>query len=474
MLYHADEKGKVMELKFPKLYRYDRVAEHCNIAIPVAKGKLKNTDSVQVFQAGKCVPVQTKVTSRYEDGSIRYLFVRFLADLPANKRATLECKLDSAERAVYEGLQVEKNEKGFVVKAGVEFSVSHNTATLFDWLRAGEKIYGAKQFVGPLLEDGNGNRYGVQLGEWELLEQGPLVAVLRCKGECVGTNPLRFEMKVTAYAEKSWVEISYRLINTTDEPLHVASLVFALLAEGDAVYNPKLVGTQKNQKMDSTGCGDANQSETDEGPVFETTGISKLPQLQEKIDIANVRTCVGNSNYKTKFSIGKDGTAVDRIVDAKYLVGEANEHFAEVIYGTFFADRTDSEGGVCATVFQAQQNYPKAVKADDSGIYVMLVPKDIDKVVMQSGMSREQRFQLYFHESQVSLIEIDNRSLIYQMPDRPHIVPEVFKEAGVMPDIFVDKDKIDYDVELSLIGKCDGHARSYGMLNWGEIGRAHV
>ena len=101
MLYHADEKGKVMELKFPKLYRYDRVAEHCNIAIPVAKGKLKNTDSVQVFQAGKCVPVQTKVTSRYEDGSIRYLFVRFLADLPANKRATLECKLDSAERAVY-------------------------------------------------------------------------------------------------------------------------------------------------------------------------------------------------------------------------------------------------------------------------------------------------------------------------------------------------------------------------------------
>ena len=33
-------------------------------------------------------------------------------------------------------------------------------------------------------------------------------------------------------------------------------------------------------------------------------------------------------------------------------------------------------------------------------------------------------------------MEIDNRSLIYQMPDRPYIAPEVFKRAGVMIDVF--------------------------------------
>ncbi|MBQ7774316.1 MAG: hypothetical protein IJ379_00185 [Lachnospiraceae bacterium] len=457
-----------MELKFPKLYRYDRIAEHCNIAIPVAKGVMQNADSVQIFQEGKVVPSQKKVTSRHADGSIRYLFVRFMADLPGNKGTVLECNMNSEERSDFEGIRVEEKENGYVVRAGVEFSVSDYATTLFDWLKTDSQEYSGRQFVGPFLEDGDGYQYGVKLEKWQVMETGPLVAVLRCKGECTGNKPVRFEMKLTAYAGKPWIEISYRIINTTDEPLHIASLVFAVLAEEDAEYDASLVRTQNLVKLDSTGCGDANQSEKDEGPIYETTGILKLPQLQEKIDVQNVRTCVGNSNYKTKFSIGRDGEAVDRIVDAKYLVGEANEHFAEVIYGTFFADRTDSRGGVCATIYQAQQNYPKAVKADKSGVYVMLVPKDVDKVVMESGMSREQRFQLHFHTAQESLLELDNRSLIYQMPDRPHIAPEIFKEANVMPDIFVDRDKINYDVELSLIGKCDGHARSYGMLNWGD------
>lgn len=77
-----------------------------------------------------------------------------------------------------------------------------------------------------------------------------------------------------------------------------------------------------------------------------------------------MRTLVGSSNYKTDFFIGKDGEPVNKVIDAKYLLKEANEHFAEVLYGTFMADRTDEKDGLCITVYQAQQNYPKAVRAD--------------------------------------------------------------------------------------------------------------
>ena len=55
---------------------------------------------------------------------------------------------------------------------------------------------------------------------------------------------------------------------------------------------------------------------------------------------------MGSSNYKTDFYIGKDGTSVNKYVDAHFLVKEANEHFAEVLFGTFMADRTDEKDGV--------------------------------------------------------------------------------------------------------------------------------
>lgn len=453
-----------MDIRFQKLYRYDRIAEHCNVAIPFAKGVLKNMEGVQIYQNGAAVPIQKKVTSRYEDGSIRYLFARFMADLPANKKAVLDCHMDGGATA-FDGLRLEKTAKGYIVHGDVEFEVSNNGENVFEWLKCGTQSYKREQFAGPFLEDGDGTRYGVRLSEWKVAEAGPLCCVLRCMGTCTGGLPVSFELKLTAYAKKPWVEVSYRIINTTDEPLHIASLVFAVLA---GEYNPQLLRMETNAKGDSTGCGDMAEDSIGDGPVYQTSGIKKLPEIEEKIGHNDIRTCVGSSNYKTNFIIGQNGTSVNKIVDDKFLIGEANEMFAEVIYGTFFADRTDANGGVCATIYQAQQNYPKAVKADESGIYLYLVPKDVNKVVMESGMSREQKFLLHFHDAEESLREIDNRSIIYQMPDKPSIPADVFKEAGVMPDIFVDKNDVNYDVEISLIGKCDGHARCFGMLNWGD------
>lgn len=438
-----------MDIKFRKLYRYERLREHCQIAIPYAKGALTQEKKVQVLQNGQCMPSQKKVTSRYEDGSIRYLFVRFLANLPANDTAVLQVESDCDKVCEYEGIKVTATETGYQVKAGVDFAVSHDSGNIFDWLIDGRKKYEAGQFAGPYLKDGEGNSYGVRLGKWRVMEDGPLVAVLRCMGECTGARHVSFELKLTAYAEKPWVEISYRIINSTDAPLHVASLVFALLAEG-ADYDAALIRN------------------ADDPLVYHTYGINELPEIEKECPVSDIRTCTGQSNYKTAFSIGRNGYSVCEVVDAAFLVGEMHEHFTEVLYGTFFADRTDAQGGVCATIFQAKQNYPKAVKADESGVYVMLVPEDVDRVVMESGMSREQKFLLHFHGSEETLTEIDNRSLIYQMPDKPSLSPEVFKEAGVMPDIFVDRDRMNQDVEIALIGKCDGHARCFGMLNWGD------
>lgn len=461
-----------MDIYFDKLYRYERKQECCSIAIPMKQGVLKDCSRLAVVQDGKPVMIQPKVTSRYKDGSVRYLFVRFLADLPANKGTVLQFEENSDKVNDADGIVVEETEKGYFVNCqGLEFAVKNNSEHIFEMLDDGRRVYGEEQFIGPLLKDGMGTVYQCKINRWRVIESGPVCAILAATGtnltEEQSGEHYDFEVRLTATIGKPYVELSYRLINTSDQPLHVASLVFQVKAEKNSVLTDELNDMNFRTEADSTGCGDilTDNSHFD-GPIFHTNGTRELADIEKKTNVVQVRTFVGSSNYKTDFYIGKNGERVNKVIDAQSLEKEANEHFAEVLYGTFMADRTDAQDGLCITVFQAQQNYPKAVKSEDAGIAVMLVPEGVDQIVMQSGMAREQKLLLHFHEPETPIWEIDNRSLIYQMPDRPYIAKSVFHEAGVMLDVFPEK--LNDDVEIALINKCDGHSRVYGMLNWGD------
>ena len=246
------------DIYFDKLYRYDRIAEPCYIGIPVREGELWDTDSVSVYQAGKRLPLQAKVTSRHKDGSVRFLFLRFLADLPGNKGAVLQYDLHGGDGAVLveqnaeeiwpagiSPIKVSTDETGISVTTAcgggnqaLSFRVEHNSRHIFERLFAAGRVYDQKQFIGPFLKDGEGRTYRMRIGSWRIVEQGPVCAILKASGSNVrkerknvpgedeNASGIDFELKLTAWAGKPWVEVSYRLINTTDEPLHVASLAF--------------------------------------------------------------------------------------------------------------------------------------------------------------------------------------------------------------------------------------------------------
>lgn len=463
----------MVEIYFDKLYRYPRIAEPCSIAIPVKEGELKSAENVCITQDGKPLPVQVKVTSRHADGSVRYLFVRFMADLPANKGTSVMCDFNGKHKNSERGVLVNASADGIEIDTGsVKFSVENNSGSIFKQLDFGSRHYTDKNFEGPYLKDGDGRSYEVSIGQWRVVESGPVCAVIEACGSNIlpgseGGRHIDFELRLTAYAGKPWVEAAYRIINTSAEELKIASLVFYAKSDEDSALDAHMRAMNFDEKPDSTGCGDALTDNTKNvGPVFHTRGTHELELFDDKAPVDRVRTLVGSSNYKTDFYIGRDGEEVSRFIDDNMLLKEANEHYAEVLYGTFMADRTDSEGGLCITVFQAHQNYPKAVKSDRNGIAVMLVPEGIGNVVMQPGMAREQRFLMHFHEADETILELDNRSLIYQMPDRPFIDPDVFRKSGVMIDVFPEK--LNDDVEIALIGRADAHARCYGMLNWGD------
>ena len=489
-----------MEIYLDKLYRDDRKAEPLFIGIPLPEGKLYDEKKACISLDGKKLPLQSRVTSRYPNGSVRFLFLRFLSDLPGNSKLAFQLDFEETpgETVPFYPVFAEKNGERISVKTlsdenGEEFSftVKDGLCDIFDEITVPGRVYKKEQFTGPFLLDGENHEYRNSFGEWKIIENGPVCAILKVEGihekisaEKDGnqeeeSKPVRFEIKLTSYAGKPWIEVSYRIINSTDCILPVKSLRFHLarVAEGEnekknntnEEKQKEIVDAAKSciEKPDSTGCGEViTAAEFGEGPVYHARSSAEADRVTELAAPERIRTLAASSNYKTDYFIGRDGASVVKSVDAAKLMKEANEHFAEVFYGTFFADVTDEAGGVAATIFQAQQNFPKAVEANGDGISILIVPEGEENVVFQSGMSREQKFLLHFHDAKMPVSEINNRSIIYQMPDRPYVSGRVHRESGVWPEIFADCK--DAEVEQNLIGRADAHCRAYGMLNFGD------
>lgn len=400
----------MIELRFDKLYNRDRVAHPCFVSVPLAQGVLKRENCVVLRQNGKTLPVQKKVLSTYPDGSVRYLFLRFLADIPANKGTTVECELKNESEAFGEVTEVSDEE--FLNKT-MEFCTS----------------YVQKQLAGSVLATAE-QKYCMQYGEWHVMEAGPVCVVLSNQGRLVEetsfTKPetqqkegILCETRVTSYAGKSYYDLEIRLVNATEKPLEMVDWSYVI----------------RNQNM---------------------------------VSAENVRTCVADSNYKTSFLISEEGETLEKAITAEFLMNQSSEHSAETFHGTFFADVTTEAGGVCASIFQAHQNFPKMLRAGKDGIVMGLVPNGSEPAVLQPGMAIKQSFQLYFHNAEEELQSINHQSTMYQMPDVPILASGVYEDSGLYPDIFVAKEQQNSDVECALSLSADVHTRSYGMLCWGD------
>ncbi len=481
--------GEKIEIRFDKLYRYDRIGEPCGLAIPVREGLLYSAGDVRIRDGQSLLPSQTKVTSRHRDGSVRFLYTRFLADLPGNAGKTLSCELGEVSK---EGIKAHLSQEqdvhavepeGFVgIKSrrlaggwqvdcgGLAFALEDGGGRLFAGLQAFGRVYQGEQFAGPFLRTDQGE-YRLKFGPWRMREPGPVCASFENRALCLPESGEQegFSLicRVTAFAGKPWLDISLRLENTTGGARCIESFWFGVKRSMTSDPDFGVPVSRSVRGADSTGCGDG-AADSAQGDFFFTVGVKGLEALEEKAPVESVRTCAGRSNYKTFFTVGRNGAKVGETADADLLLEEANEHFGEVFYGTFFGDVTDRDGGVCATIFQAQQNFPKAVTAQDGGVCVLLVPEGVGRVEMAPGMSREQRFLLHFHHAGEPLCKLDDRSLIYQMPDMPLLSPEVYQASGVFQDVFLEREKRVPEIEIALTAKADTHARCYGMMNWGD------
>ena len=391
----------MFDLIFEKVYSKEFEKEPYFFAFPLEKGRLFDINKISVSDC----PIQAKATAFWDDGSIKWAFVRSEADLPANGSRNYVCRTDGQEKKICE-YPINANES-YVDTGDIRISVSTDTNKLFD-----EFIYKGKNVnvSAPVLLSGCG-KWDFKVNEWTFEEKGALCVIMCGKGNfTLNDKKTAFIIKLTFYAGKPWFEIALQLINTTDDSIDITGLYIDINNSGNS-------------------------------------------------------WCTGISNYKTKIEDGS-GNEVYTKIDAEYLKYESNEHNPEVFYGTFFGESRNDDYGICATVFQAQQNYPKAIRVNKDGIRIYLVPED-ECIILKSGMARQQKMQLHVYPADTDIQEVNHRSTVYQMPVRPFISPEVFKNSGVFENVFTESPIGKY--EMFLIGKSDEHARCYGMLNWGDV-----
>ncbi|MDD4689744.1 MAG: hypothetical protein PHE51_08385, partial [Eubacteriales bacterium] len=71
----------MVTLEFEKLYSVDRIKQPCTAAIPFKKGFLADSKNLLLKDDNGPTPYQSKVTGYWDDGSVKWLFLRFLVDL---------------------------------------------------------------------------------------------------------------------------------------------------------------------------------------------------------------------------------------------------------------------------------------------------------------------------------------------------------------------------------------------------------
>lgn len=408
------------KLYFEKLSAFDRLKEPCTIAIPFERATTTSLDMIAVADDNGQVLSQAVPTAFWDDGSVKWGLIDFLADLPANKEKVYYCNIVK-EKNSSEDINIFTENNKTVVKTDKLCLKLNNNGVVFNLIKSDFIAFDEKHIKGPIL---NGKYGAVVEGGWKVVKNGPVTAVLEAKGKHYGkenSSLLDFIITIQVYKEKDWFKIDYKILNMED-------------------------------------C---------ESVVIKSLNIDLVRKTTDKIRIA-----LATSNYKTNLRTGTGADTLFYNIDANHLVYEANEHFPEVFYGTFFADWTDERGGVCASVYQAYQNYPKALKVDKNGISIQIVPKE-SKINFIKGMAKTHTLFLHIHDAQTTLDNINIRALQLQMPDRPYLDMEVYRDAKVFPDLFLNKwEKIE-EVEKAFMHRADVRSRAFGILHWGDTPDMH-
>lgn len=431
---------------FETVGKYNEVQVPVCVSVPFAKGNLceAELDLCTIYDQTRSYVTQKKVVSRYPDGSIRYVLVCFLADFQANSNAVF--KFGITDQATQTGpvVSLVSNPDGSLSLSTQTLDVVLSPAGkgLFSKIQYGILSLSSTDLEGLCLYDENGSKYTAEVGEdgWQVVESGPVRAIIRTRGRHVaedGSSFMDYCCTLTFHAGSSVIRCAHQIINTEKSRIEKKNHLV-------------LTNDQAGLKYDT-----AYPFEMLSGAEFKI----HLPKKAGRKDILT-------SSFNTHADCVGPEETISRLISADTVVETANEMFPEVLFSVFAAHYEMPECSLTGSLYQAYQNFPKALMMDESSITLSLYPRQYSPLKLGQGVAKTLRFDLLFSPKGTSASELMDTLLMLEMgpcgacSTQDYIDAKVFgKEVSTLRH---------FPTERFLYRFIDSRAKGLGILNFGD------
>jgi len=405
--------------------------------VPFPQGILGSSDDLRLTLGGQEVPAQVATTGTWPDGSVKWVLISLLADVPAGGETqyTLEHGR-GVSRTPDAAPMASQTAEGVTVDTGAMSFRVDSHGQIVD-ARSGDARFSPGKAMTTALTDPDTKVFSSALGDAQVQieENGPIRTVIRTTGgltSAKGTTCFRLEQRIEAYRGQSLIRVHHTFINDRES---------------------------------------------------EFTGIESLNvQVPLESDSWSVPLAEGEA-----LAIGPDGSPVHQRFDREFVRGDAAT--AGRVVGAAVSD--DPAAGAVA-VRDFWQQYPKAFAASAEGLTVGLCP-DFEEGLYDTFPFEKEGHQLYYyllggryrfrtgmaktHELLLCLAPPQERGAVAQLFQHPLLLtapPKWYCDSKAFYSV-APRDKVRFkayeeaiDRNLTAYQAQRERQHDFGMMNYGD------
>jgi hypothetical protein len=385
----------------------DRTNWPVSLGFPFARGELKDLSSLVVFAPdGKPLPVQSKILSRWPDGTVRWAHVLFFTDLKRQAVAEWRLEWNAGTKALASAQAINLKEhdgSASVSTAGLEVRFAAGSGRLLQSVKVkGKEILDPSQKNGFSVRTAEGKIFEAPSAgdvRFTVEERGPLRVIVRAEGKhhsAVGETLFEYHTRFIFYAGLPWFEAEYSFVNKESaEWTDIAAMTLSLpLAPSRSPY----IGLTSEYKID------------------------KDYEFREPFSIYS-----GADDF-----FGVFGGARIFKADGTEILGPGYE---SEVRARWWADSSTDDHGLTASIQEMSQNYPKSIRIAPDRVEIDLYPAGEKKpLAFHQGWQKTHTMLLYFHEGTGH--DAGSRDLCFQW--QAPVIPwsRYHVDSGLIGDLF--------------------------------------